>query len=243
MDDDDDDKGVFNRRFRFCGFFREKPARDLITQCQRCTRYYAACCAHQSLRGSLVVPCHHDKLVFTDGACSNNGRQGATAGIGVVIGGAEECRWSIPIDDNIDPDSPRTSQRAELLAALEGLEKLREEETYIDGSEGEQPRRHQTAKFKTHKSANPSDPYTWVIVTDSEYVILGMTEYIYKWRTSGWRNSQGKRVANLDLFLKLDDAIGLIEQEGIQVGFWHIPRELNSEADELAKAAARCRVL
>ncbi|KAK0213106.1 hypothetical protein DFS33DRAFT_1393525, partial [Desarmillaria ectypa] len=85
---------------------------------------------------------------------------------------------SITIDDNIDPDAPST----ELLETLKGLEILCEEETYIDKSDGKQPRRHKTAKFKTYKLANPRDPYTWVIVTGFEYVVLGMTEYIHKWQ-------------------------------------------------------------
>ena len=52
------------------------------------------------------------------------------------------------------------------------------------------------------------------------------------------RTSQGKRPANLDLYLKLDEAVSCVEKEGIDVGFWIIPRELN-KADELAKKATK----
>ncbi len=52
------------------------------------------------------------------------------------------------------------------------------------------------------------------------------------------RTSRGKRPANLDLYLKLDKAVSSVEKEGIDVGFWIIPRELN-KADELAKKATQ----
>lgn len=43
---------------------------------------------------------------------------------------------------------------------------------------------------------------------------------------------------NLDLFRRLDDAITEQEANGIEIGFWHIPREYNTLADGLAKQAA-----
>ena len=46
-------------------------------------------------------------------------------------------------------------------------------------------------------------------------------------------------VANLDLFMKLDQGIEAIERErDIKIGFWHVSREYNTIADRLATAAA-----
>ncbi|CAO1596944.1 hypothetical protein XANCAGTX0491_000771 [Xanthoria calcicola] len=44
-----------------------------------------------------------------------------TAGIGFACGAEDGWQGSLPVDDEVDPGGRRTSQRAELLAALEGL--------------------------------------------------------------------------------------------------------------------------
>lgn len=69
-------------------------------------------------------PCHHFRLIFTDGACRLNGQVGATAGIGLALGGRTSSQQAIPITTSLDPNQKRTSQRAELLAALAGLRYL-----------------------------------------------------------------------------------------------------------------------
>lgn len=69
-------------------------------------------------------PCHYYKIAFVDGACLGNGRNEATAGIGIAIGrNPMTMQWAISIDDDIDPSFVRTSQRAELLAAIHGIQK------------------------------------------------------------------------------------------------------------------------
>ena len=50
------------------------------------------------------------------------------AGIGGALGEGKGAPWAIPVGDGIDPDGKRTSQRAELLAAIEGLYRLSEDE-------------------------------------------------------------------------------------------------------------------
>lgn len=155
----------------------------LVVQCPSCTRFFAACCLHGSLGGDLTPPkgelCHHHQVVFIDGACSNNGRDGARAGIGITIGEDEEYCWSVAVDDMVDPDAPRTNQRAELLAGIEGLKKLEEryriEEIYK--ALGDQDDHHRPTRC--HKDEPRS---TYIIVTDSEYVVKGITEWLPTWR-------------------------------------------------------------
>lgn len=44
------------------------------------------------------------------------------------------------------------------------------------------------------------------IVVDSKYVKDGITEWIKKWKTNGWRSTTGE-VKNVDLWKKLDDLV------------------------------------
>lgn len=127
----------------------------------------------------------------------------------------------------MDPNHlKRTSQRIELLAAIEGLERLRLVEPATEEPKGE------------HSKESNTSP-EWVIATDSEYVVKGITEWLPAWRRRGWRTSNGQVPGNLDLFQKLDAIVGEAEREGINVGFWHIGREFNTLADSLAKRGAK----
>jgi len=54
--------------------------------------------------------------VYTDGACSSNGRDGARAGIGVWFGKDNSLNVSAPLQSD-----PHTNQRAELQAVLVAL--------------------------------------------------------------------------------------------------------------------------
>jgi ribonuclease HI len=44
------------------------------------------------------------------------------------------------------------------------------------------------------------------LTTDSQYVRLGVTEWMTKWKTNGWRTSDKKPVKNQDLWQRLDAA-------------------------------------
>lgn len=126
------------------------------------------------------------------------------SGIGIAFGleGEKSYQFSIPVDDNIDPGAKRTSQRAELLAALEGLKKIGD---YDEG-------------FFAHNSRTRregSDEPEIVVTTDSEYVVKGMTEWLPTWKVIttivvccthfisfrvliGQRNAQAKRSTSLE---------------------------------------------
>ncbi|KDR79284.1 hypothetical protein GALMADRAFT_93193 [Galerina marginata CBS 339.88] len=218
---------IDNRKFSFCPSFDRVPLDDLFVQCPDCTRFYAACCLELTEDAPKV--CHHTRLAFTDGACSNNGRQGAQAGLGITIGDDDDYCWSIPVDDIVDFGGLRTSQRTELLAAIEGLKKL-EEVNEMAGHGA-------STNDRMDDDDDDAERVCYVVVTDSDYVVTGITEWFPSWRKRRWRTSGGKKPANLDLFLKLDDLVSSLEQDGIAVGFLHIPREFNQKADELAKRA------
>jgi ribonuclease HI len=171
--EDDQSEGVISRRMVFCPTLQNNfDTKDLINCCSNCLRFFVLCCSCWHQYSGAEAVCHHYRLVFTDGSCLNNGQVGATAGIGVAIGlgtgGSEDHQWSIPIDDTIDAHQKRTSQKAELLAALEGLRRISEA---IEDKELVRKKRH-----------DKKDPTCWVIATDSVYVVKGVTEWLPVWK-------------------------------------------------------------
>ncbi len=46
-------------------------------------------------------------------------------------------------------------------------------------------------------------PYPIILYTDSTYVIRGITEWIWAWRSRGWKNAEGNEVLNRDLWEEL----------------------------------------
>jgi ribonuclease HI len=76
------------------------------------------------------------------------------------------------------------------------------------------------------------------IITDSNYLKNGITQWIHGWKRNGWRTAGKKPVLNQDLWLELD------EQTARHKTQWswtkgHASHEDNNRADELATAAAR----
>jgi len=170
----DGSEDIVDRRMVLCERLQTSfDINELITHCLQCHRFFVLCCQH--LESDTV--CHHHRLVFTDGSCLDNGKIGATAGIGIAIGTVQVvaehlCQWSIPVDNTIDAYPKRTSQRAELLAALEGLRKI----SMADSDENDE--RHTAPKHRGKEAM------CWVIATDSEYVVKGMTEWLPVWKVS-----------------------------------------------------------
>ncbi|KAJ7740217.1 ribonuclease H-like domain-containing protein, partial [Mycena maculata] len=156
------------------------------------------------------------RLVFVDGACPNNGQPGARGGIGCAIGNSSKDQISVPVTEAMDPGARRTSQRAELLAALHGLH-------FIVG---------------TSSAEHDAREGEYIIVADSEYVLKGMTEWMPRWKSNNWKTPQGRVPANLDLFRRLDFAVAEYESRGLKIQFFHVLRQFNMIADGLAKRAA-----
>ena len=75
-----------------------------------------------------------------------------------------------------------------------------------------------------------------VLTTDSQYVQLGISQWMTNWKRNGWRNSQKKPVKNADLWQALDQ-----EVQRHQVSWhWvkgHSGHRENEMADALANAA------
>ena len=74
------------------------------------------------------------------------------------------------------------------------------------------------------------------VVTDSKYVVVGITEWIHDWLKRGWKTSAKKRVLNRDLWEELH---GLCQKHTV-TWEWvrgHAGHEMNERCDQLANEA------
>jgi len=76
------------------------------------------------------------------------------------------------------------------------------------------------------------------VITDSEYLKNGITQWIGGWKKRNWMTSQKKPVVNRDLWEALDEQVARHRTKWS----WtkgHASHEDNNRADELASLAAR----
>jgi ribonuclease HI len=76
------------------------------------------------------------------------------------------------------------------------------------------------------------------IVTDSQYVKNGMTQWIQNWKRKGWITGDKKPVQNKELWIELDALVNR-HQTTWQWTKGHASHEDNNRCDELAQEAAR----
>ena len=76
-----------------------------------------------------------------------------------------------------------------------------------------------------------------VIKADSECLVKGMTEWVFKWEKNSYRTSKNAEVINASLFKELHRLVERLNLLGVEVLFWHVPRNQNWEADSLANQA------
>jgi ribonuclease HI len=76
------------------------------------------------------------------------------------------------------------------------------------------------------------------VITDSEYVKNGITQWIHGWKRNNWITSAKKPVMNSDLWRELDEEVSRHKTTWT----WtkgHAAHDDNNRADELAAMAAR----
>ncbi|RAH52742.1 ribonuclease H-like protein [Aspergillus piperis CBS 112811] len=159
-------------------------------------------------------------VIAIDGACRDNGKDGARASTGGYYG------HDHPFNDSVtlSPELKQTSQVAELAACQRALHAAHVMQEYWD-------------KFSEISGNEEGSLHTVVIKSDSEYLVRGMTEWILKWKTNGWTTAKGLPVANQEQFRLIEKYVKVLEDEQVIVQFWHVPREYNQEADKLATSA------
>ena len=72
--------------------------------------------------------------------------------------------------------------------------------------------------------------------TDSQYLRNGIMSWIGTWKRNGWRTSDKKPVKNVDLWKRLDAALGPHQVRWHWVK-GHSGQDMNERADELAREA------
>ena len=80
---------------------------------------------------------------------------------------------------------------------------------------------------------SPEKPKTIKIITDSQYTMKGITEWIKNWKKNGWRTSKGEPVKNVELWQQLDE---LMRTRNVTWSWvrGHRGHAGNEKADELA---------
>ncbi len=128
-------------------------------------------------------------LIFTDGACSGNPGPG---GFGAIIayphGHIQELGGG---------DSSTTNNRMEMTAVIRALESLASTPQNL------------TPKNSTSRNLSPrnSTPEKLWVMTDSTYVIRGITQWIWAWKKRSWKTAGGTPVINKDLWERLHHAV------------------------------------
>ena len=135
--------------------------------------------------------------IYTDGSCLGNPGPGGYGTILIFKEHRKELSGGFRLT---------TNNRMELLAAIMGLEALKDQ-CSVD------------------------------LTTDSQYVRLGITQWLAGWKRNQWRTSQKQPVKNQDLWQRLDSAC----QQHTVKWHWvkaHNGHPENERCDQLARAAA-----
>ncbi len=148
-------------------------------------------------------------VIGIDGACRRNGFASARASSGIYFDANSSFNSHAPLQDT----SRQTNQLAEIIAATRALNKV-----------------------ETMLSPHCLTDHI-ILITDSSYLALGMSKHVYQWQKRQWRDATGQEIVNRRAFQVLHGIIHRMEEDGVSVQFWLVPREENTEADTLANAA------
>lgn len=82
-----------------------------------------------------------------------------------------------------------------------------------------------------------TEPCDVLVVSDSQYVINGMNGYVFNWAQRDWRTSQGKPIANRDLW---EEMLCLMQYHNIHCQWvkGHAGHPANEQCDRLATLGA-----
>jgi ribonuclease HI len=155
---------------------------------------------------------YETQLIYVDGACYRNGKTGARAGFGIYFGPADPCNISARL-----PGYQQTNQRAELFAALKALESI-----YLD--------------YCLNRS---SFQRSICILSDSKYVVEGLTKWVRMWDERGWRTVYGTPVISQDLYKRAHHMLQTLSANKFVVQLKHTPGHRGILGNEAADRLAR----
>ena len=157
--------------------------------------------------------------IFTDGACSDNGKRTAKGGYGVHV----YTDPRLDISQRLLPNEPQTNNRAELRGIQAALD-------LVD-------------QYGSQWLSNHTEIRIW---SDSEYSIHCLTKWAIGWRKNNWKKSDGGSIQNIDLIKPLYERLIRMPRVSLHHVRAHqaalkgeFPFDGNHRADELATASLR----
>ena len=108
-------------------------------------------------------------------------------------------------------------------------------EKEISGGEADTTNNRMELRAALEELRALNEPCQVTLFTDSEYLRRGITEWLPGWKRRNWRRKGGK-LANVDLWMKLDEEIGRHEIDWRWVK-GHAGHPLNERVDKLARKA------
>jgi ribonuclease HI len=157
--------------------------------------------------------------IFTDGACSENGKRGARGGYAVYFYSLQNR--SLDISQPLLPNETQTNNRAELRAIQAALDRI-----------------------DTHGSEWLQMYSNICIWSDSEYSINCLTKWAVGWKRNGWKKRDGGLIQNLDLIKGIHERLTRMARVSLHHVRAHqdgrkneFPYCGNVEADRLARAS------
>ncbi|KAL5348177.1 hypothetical protein ACLOAV_006657 [Pseudogymnoascus australis] len=146
--------------------------------------------------------------IYVDGACRNNGYYGAEGSAAAVfkLGNRilQSHKYRLP-----DHPTP-TNQRAEITAIIVALKQA----------------------INKHGDLDAYPRLDVKILSDSDYAVRCMNEFVFKWVEIGWVTAAGRPVKNQDLIEEAFHLLNELKELG-KVRIRWIPRGENQEADQL----------
>ena len=102
-------------------------------------------------------------------------------------------------------------------------------------------RMEMAAAIRSLAMLEPKEATPIVIYTDSSYVIKGITQWIWGWRTRGWKSADGKDVANRDLWEELLRQVTRLKPSNVEWRYvrGHSGYAGNERCDEIAVSFAK----
>ncbi|OGI86099.1 hypothetical protein A3A01_01595 [Candidatus Nomurabacteria bacterium RIFCSPLOWO2_01_FULL_39_17] len=147
-------------------------------------------------------------IIYTDGSARGNpGKAGWAA---ILVNGKK----ILEIGGRSDH---ATNNQMELTAPIEALKYLK---------------KHLSRRAKADKKTSPME-----IFSDSKYVILGITEWIFNWQKNNWRNANKKLVLNRELWERLYKLAEELKPKWVYIE-GHNGDKWNERADVIATSFA-----
>jgi ribonuclease HI len=152
-------------------------------------------------------------LVSVNGACTNKGLPNARAASGIFWAGTSNLNRSLVLPSKY----PQTLRAAKLFALERALDMITENllKPWFD---------------------LPKDMNRIVFVVDSLYVKSGVCAWVWEFERDGYKEADGKPVVNAELFKRIHQSFEHLQSQGFEVNIWDVPKEQNTDAEELAKA-------